>query len=318
MIIAPVVFFIFNRPKLTKISFEAIKQSRPEILFIVADGPRASNRDDEQNVHLSRAIVEDIDWPCKVYKNFSSTNLGCRWRINTGLDWVFQHVDSAIIIEDDCLPSGDFFNFCTTLLEHHKNSNFVGTITGSNFQDGFLRNSSSYYYSKHIHVWGWATWKKTWLLHDKNISFWPTWKLTDSWISLFTDNAERRYWEYIFDLMYENKIDTWDFAFICSNWFNGKVSAVSNFNLVTNIGFGPDGTHTRNPKSRLANRPFDNLSQIFHPTLEKIDLVADEYFFSITLEGRNLRFPRNIVWIPYRNSREFASKIKYILKKFFE
>lgn len=318
MTTAPVVFFIFNRPKLTKKSFEAIRKSKPEVLFIIADGARPSNNDDERNILLARAVVEDIDWPCKVYRNFSNTNLGCRWRINTGLDWVFQHVDRAIIIEDDCLPSNEFFNFCSTLLEHHKNSNLIGTISGSNFQDGLFRNNASYYYSKHIHVWGWATWKKTWLLHDKNIAFWPSWKLTDSWLGLFADSTERCFWESIFDLMYENKIDTWDYAFICSNWYKKKVSAVSNFNLVANIGFGPDGTHTRNPKSKLANKSIDRISEIVHPDFDKIDHAADKYFFDVVLQGRNLRFPRSLIWIPYRNFRMFASKLKNILKKFFE
>lgn len=314
---APIAFFIFNRPKLTKISFEAIRRSKPDKLFLISDGPRTTNSDDVVNIELARAIVNNIDWPCKVYKNYSDINLGCRNRINTGLDWVFEHVDRAIIIEDDCIPNNDFFVFCSTLLEHHKNSSFVGTISGSNFQRGNFRNNSSYYYSRHIHVWGWATWRRTWKLHDKNINFWPIWKQSQTWVALFTDNVERKFWESIFDLMYESKIDTWDYAFILSNWYHGKVSAVSNINLVSNIGFGPDGTHTRNSNSKLANMAVHGLTKVTHPTLEMVDRFADEFIFDIVLEGRNLRFPRNLVWIPYRNFRIFISEVKNFILKFF-
>src|SRR5690349_8110734 len=110
----PIALFIFNRPDLTRIALEAIAQVQPQKLLIVADAARS--QDEAQMCEQARANSLRVDWPCEVLTNFAETNLGCKERVASGLDWVFNEVDEAIIIEDDCLADPSFFTFAEQLL----------------------------------------------------------------------------------------------------------------------------------------------------------------------------------------------------------
>src|SRR5688572_9821738 len=96
---APVAFFIFKRPEQTARVFEAIRQSKPARLYLIADGP--GNPDETEICRKVRALVGQVDWDCEVKRNYAETNLGLRERLISGMDWVFQQEECAIILEDD-------------------------------------------------------------------------------------------------------------------------------------------------------------------------------------------------------------------------
>jgi hypothetical protein len=191
-----------------------------------------------------REIVEKIDWPCDVHRNYAEENLGLKRRVSSGLDWVFSQVDRAIVLEDDCLPHPDFFTFCGALLNRYENDERVSVITGNNFQDGRKRGNAAYYFSKYNHCWGWATWRRAWQHYSGDLPFWPEWKLTSDWRRKIPDRIEQRYWADIFERVSRNEIDSWAYPWTGSVWYHGGLTATPNVNLVTNIGFGPEGTHT--------------------------------------------------------------------------
>ena len=168
MLKTPVVFLIFRRPDLTARVFEAIRQAQPAKLLIVADGDR--NEEEAILCQQARAVTEQIDWDCEVLTNFSDTNLGCKRRVSSGLDWAFSQVEEAIILEDDCLPHPDFFHFCSELLTHYKDDTRIWNICGHNFQDAQWRGDGSYYFSRYADPWGWATWQRAWKHYDKDLS----------------------------------------------------------------------------------------------------------------------------------------------------
>lgn len=294
MILTPVAYIIFNRPRHTRTTFAAIREQQPARLFIIADGPRSDQHTDFERCQEVRQIVEQIDWPCEVQRNYSEQNLGCKQRVISGLNWVFELVDKAIIIEDDVLPHADFYGYCETMIERYKDDERVMLITGCNFQDGRRRGNASYYFSKYNHVWGWATWRRAWQRNDPILSFWPEWKSAAKWIRHSPDTIERRYWERIFDQMYLNEIDTWDYSWTASVWHHGGLTVTPNVNLVTNIGFGPDGTHT------VANEdqdgfPLHPLGPLTHPMNIKQDRKADRYVFDYVFGGREQRLRRRIL-----------------------
>jgi hypothetical protein len=105
----PIAFFVFNRPLVTSRVFSVIREVRPEQLLIIADGARADKPEEDEKCQEVKNIVSKVDWPCQVFTNYSPVNLGCRRRISSGLDWVFERVERAIILEDDCLPEYSFF-----------------------------------------------------------------------------------------------------------------------------------------------------------------------------------------------------------------
>ena len=193
-----VVLIIFNRPQLTAQVYERVRAFRPERLFVVADGPRADRQGERELCDATRAVVSSPDWPCELVTNYSSENMGCDQRVSSGLDWVFQHCDRAMVLEDDCVPSPEFFTFCAEMLEHYKDDLRIMHVSGDNFQDGQWRGDGSYYFSHYTHSWGWGTWSRAWRYYDGHLSLWPE-AYVDRWLhTTLDDQREAWYWEGVF------------------------------------------------------------------------------------------------------------------------
>ena len=130
--ISPVLFLIFKRAETTKKVFERIKEAKPPKLYIAADGPRRDRPEEVAKCVETRKIVENIDWPCEVYRLYREENLGCGKGVSSALDWFFDNEEQGIIIEDDILPNIDFFKYCDEMLELYKNDERIQLITGRN------------------------------------------------------------------------------------------------------------------------------------------------------------------------------------------
>ena len=166
MLETPVAFFVFNRPDVTARVLERIAEVQPKTLFVVADGPRPDHPHDKEKCQAVREIVSQINWPAQVFTNCSDENMGCGPRVSSGLSWIFDHVEEAIILEDDCLPSVGFFSYCEELLERYRHDTRVGIISGNNFVYPKIKTDYSYYFSRYPHIWGWATWRRSWEKYD--------------------------------------------------------------------------------------------------------------------------------------------------------
>lgn len=300
MIRTPIAYIVFNRPQHTMQTFAAIRAQRPSELFIIADGPRPNHPTDAERCKAVRAIVEQIDWPCEVHRNYADANLGLKRRVSSGLDWVFSQVERAIVLEDDCLPHPDFFRFCDELLERYADDERVAVITGNNFQDGQKRGNASYYFSKYNHCWGWATWRRAWQHYQGDLPFWPEWRSSEAWHRLTPDSVERRYWNKIFERIRAKQIDSWAYPWTASVWFKGGLTATPNVNLVSNIGFGSESTHTASADSPHAELPTESIQTITHPAIINQDREADLYVFDHSFGGRMIRFPYVVFYFPRR------------------
>lgn len=272
----PVAFIIFNRPDTTERVFAEITKAKPPKLLVVADGPRIDKPGEAEKCTAARAIIDKVDWPCEVLTNFSETNLGCKNRVATGLDWVFEQVPEAIILEDDCLPDASFFRFCEELLIKYRNDDRVGIISGDNFQFGKKCGDASYYFSIYPHIWGWASWRRVWQYYDKKIADWEELD-QDQWLKEKISNKwERPHWKEAFEGVCAEKIDTWDHQLTFTLWFKGKLTIIPNINLISNIGFGVEATHTKKI-NRYANIQASTiLFPLDHPNMISICEVADK------------------------------------------
>jgi hypothetical protein len=289
----PVAFFIYKRPDLTRDVFTAIAQAQPKVLLIIADGPKNSR--EAERCRATRAVVERVDWNCDVRQSVAMDNLGCRQRLSSGLEWVFSQADEAIILEDDCLPDPSFFRFCEALLDRYRYDDRVMEIAGSNWQLGRSRTEFSYYFSKHSHTWGWATWKRAWQQYDEKLALWPELKDTAQWACMWDDERQKAYWETILDGVYQRDIDTWDYQWQFAMWRNNGLSAVPNVNLVSNIGFGREATHTTRSRHPLAGLARHSLTDIRHSPSVSCHEEADRFLFEEFLwETSWKRFGRRV------------------------
>ena len=130
----PILLLIFNRPDNLKKVIKVLEKIRPTKLYISADGPRLNNTKDNELCKKSRDLFSKLNWKCKIRRNFFNKNLGCREAVSRGITWFFKKEKSGIILEDDCLPNLDFFNFCRTNLIRYNYHKKIGCITGNNFQ----------------------------------------------------------------------------------------------------------------------------------------------------------------------------------------
>lgn len=285
----PVAFLIFNRPDTTSQVFERIAAARPPKLLVVADGPRANRAHEAEQCARTRAVVEQVNWPCEVIRNYSDANLGCRRRVASGLDWVFQQVEEAIILEDDCVPHPTFFRFCEDLLERYRNDERVGMISGDNFQFGRHAADGSYYLSKYTHIWGWATWRRAWQHYDVTARYWPQF-LASGAFEQATFPGERATWRSALERVHAGQIDTWDYQWTLACWAQSMLCILPEVNMVTNIGFGADATHTQR------DSPYANLEAramswpLREPSLFAANVAADrataEGQFSVSVRQR--------------------------------
>ena len=256
----PVVFLVFNRPATTRRVFEAISQARPSRLLIVADGPRRTDEGEEERCRQVRDVVRAINWPCQLETNFADENLGCQERVISGLNWAFSRVDEAVILEDDCLPHPTFFRFCQELLERYRNDSRVAMISGDSFVEKAGRSHSSYYFSRMAHIWGWATWRSAWQRYDRRLEQWPRVKDSGMLDEIMDHPRIVRHWTRIFDQMYTGTgPNTWDYQWTYTLLINNALSIVPRVNLVENIGFSIEGTHTSagDPAYVLPARPME-------------------------------------------------------------
>lgn len=305
-----VLFLVFNRPDTTRQVFEAIRQAKPPRLYVAADGPRTSREGESERVAQVRKIATEVDWPCEVNTLFREKNIGCKRAVSGGISWFFEHEEQGIILEDDCLPNHDFFSFCEELLNRYKSDDRVWVVTGNNFQNGMPRGDASYYFSRYNHVWGWASWRRAWMKADMEIKFWPAWKVSHQWQLFWGDATTRRYWESIFNRMHRAELDAWGYQWTASVWYHGGLTATPNVNLVRNIGFGMDATHTTSADSPLARMTTNTLAKITHPNVVQRSIDADRYVFDHVFGGLRLRFP----YVLYSFPRRVVGKIFRIIR----
>jgi hypothetical protein len=291
----PVVFLIFNRPDLTQQVFNSIRDAQPQTLFVIADGPRHDQ--DAPLCIQAREILKQIDWDCNLIVNFAETNLGCRDRVSSGLNWVFSQVEAAIILEDDCLPDSSFFDFCQVMLDTYRDDTRVMHISGAHFGDPSLKIPDSYYFSKYPYCWGWATWRRAWQYYDVDMQSWATFRDRDLISAIALDDVEAELWTDTFDVMADPQqrqkvgtaTDTWDYQWMFACFSQSGLSVVPMVNLVTNLGYRSDATHTVNVDTALANCPTGELTSISHPPFVVRNSCMDAYSFDFRFGGKVIR-----------------------------
>lgn len=276
----PVLLVAWRRPHTIRQVIDAIRPIAPTRMFIACDGADPSHPGEQERVMETRAVLERaIDWPCTVERRFADVHQGCRLGVSRAITWFFERVEEGIILEDDCVPHPDFFTYCASLLARYRNDDRVWCISGDNFQDGHWRGDGSYYFSRYPHCWGWASWRRCWTYFDSDLQRWPALRSSGLLESMFEDPIERGYWSAIWQRLYAEGVpDSWAYRWTFTCLLHGGLTALPNRNLVENIGFGADATHTTAASARSPAAA--GLSPITHPSFLLRDAAADRYTFA--------------------------------------
>ncbi|MCT0218412.1 glycosyltransferase family 2 protein [Synechococcus sp. CS-1329] len=275
----PVLLLAFRRPDTTRPVLEALRQLRPSQLFVACDGPRATVADDQAACAATRALIDAaIDWPCRVERLYRHHNRGCRRGVSEAIDWFFDQVPEGIVLEDDVVPTADFFRYCALLLERYRHDGRIGAISGNNFQRARPRDGSSYYFSLYNHVWGWASWRRAWRSYDAELASWPSFR-DQGWLEQIGGRRFSRYWSGCIERVWQGECDTWDYIWTYSCWRQGLLTCLPAVNLVENVGFGhAHATHTRHgPSPHRGTAALE--TELVHPAQLLRDRAADDFTF---------------------------------------
>jgi hypothetical protein len=281
-----VLFIIFNRPELTRRVFAAIRKAKPRRLYVAADGPRSNVPGEKYRCEEAKRIATAIDWDCEVHTLFRKENLGCGKGPCTAITWFFEHETEGIILEDDCLPSPSFFKFCAELLERYRYDTRVMEIGGNNFEEPHLRNMEySFRFSHQTYIWGWATWRRAWKLHDYHMIHYEEINKKRYLDSSYNTIYERDLYQYIFEKMHKgnNRISSrtiWDYQWQFACKIHSGLTIVPNNNLVINLGFGAHATNTLNSTSIGHDLVLEEMEfPLRYPEFMMVDKIRDSQVF---------------------------------------
>jgi hypothetical protein len=309
----PILLLAWKRPKAIKEVIDALRCHSPSNLYIACDGPNPSRTDEAELVFETRRVIDDhIDWPCSISKRYSDSNQGCKKGVSTAISWFFENCEQGIILEDDCVPHEYFLPYCQALLNNYKEDSRIWCISGSNFQEGRWRGDGSYYFSRYNHCWGWASWRRCWQHYDPEMRCWPQLRDSGYVSSLFDTKAETLYWTNIWDrLVAEGQPDTWDYQWTFTCLINSGLTILPNGNLVRNIGFGADATHTKGEQhfAKTWNAP----PELVHPSFVLRDKDADAYTFDNAYNWARAR-RKSITSLPSKVARRIISLTPRIMQ----
>ncbi len=274
----PILVIAFNRPDHLRTLLSRLRGIRPTDLYVAIDGPRDHVPGEIDRVRECRGLLETIDWECEPHTLIRETNLGCGTGVSTAITWFFEHVEQGVILEDDIIPTHSFFPFCETLLRRYRDDERVFAISGCNFvpPEGLTHPDAPYRFSQVPHIWGWATWRRSWEQHHLDIAGWqkdlPPAAL---WQRAGRSVSGAVYWASTFELLARKKVDTWDGQLVLASMMANQWTATSNVNLIENIGFGESATHTREDRNEL--QPKGSLTFPLPQVPVEIDESADSW-----------------------------------------
>jgi hypothetical protein len=278
----PILFLVFNRLDTAKLVFEKIREVKPKQLFIGSDGAREGVDGEKEKVELVRKyILDNIDWACEVKTLFRDKNLGCGYAPPQAITWFFEQVEYGIILEDDCVPHIYFFTFCALLLDKYKDNSEIYAITGCNFQDK-KHGNASYYFACYFHVWGWATWKRAWQKSDIDLTEYEYFIASKHIKQLALNTEQEQFWIATLARLLQNR-DTWDYQWMYSIYKNNGLVIAPNVNLVRNIGWGTEATHTFDKLNHLSNRKTESILKLVHPDKVYRNKEADNFYFDTAM-----------------------------------
>ena len=303
----PVLLCNFNRPEFTAALVNSLRTVKPQSLYISIDGPRAHVEADKVNCSAVLDVLQKgIDWPCKIEWLINDSNKGCQVAVSSAIDWFFSRVEEGIILEDDTLPSPDFFRYAQSMLEKYRNNQSVMHISGNNFQFGRIRGDGAFYASRFAHSWGWATWRRAWSHYDITMS-----GFLEEWDQIAADCSlpvERRDWWKRALSHTKAQNSTWDFQWHYAVMKNGGVCLIPNRNLVVNIGVGTAATHMKVEDVASSIR-LSRLRSLYPPSTLEVCNEADQFDFDHSVTNNpvgKMSFYENVIAWRFELSQRYA------------
>ena len=276
----PILLITFNRPDHTRRVLEAILAAEPQELYVFQDGAREGNDNDMLKCADVRLVVSELTQDTNVILQtcYSDKNLGCGAGPMTGINWFFGQVEKGIVMEDDCLPHPDFFCYCEELLERYKNDERIRFINATLY-DNRWQCENSYDFSRYMVTGAWAGWRRTWQGFDLDLKTLDAKAFRRHVLELTDNRGEANWWYSIVKEIQqdESKKSYWDFQMQIHLFRNSALTIHPKVNLISNIGFDGEGTHTLSNIDNRGGRAVYPIMPLTHPVIQVVDKKRDAF-----------------------------------------
>ena len=277
----PILLIIFARKDTALRVIDAIAKVKPRKLYISQDGPR-NPKEEEEVLRVRNSVLSKINWDCKLTVWTHKKNLGLKKHIPEAFDKFFRNEEYGIYLEDDTLPSTDFFYFQKELLEKYKDDTRIFSINGTNFYPDKINSKKSYYFSKIGDIWGFGLWKRSWRLYDMDLKSFDTISIAKNYNSYFFNRRYKYYLETFWKAIIDKRLSSWAMQLVYAAVKNDMLFITPAVNLVNNIGMTKAAS---NPSLQFYNKKFGDPFPLRHPDEVTYDSSHDLTYFRHMLKG---------------------------------
>jgi len=277
----PVLFITFARPEYARQSFDAIKKARPLNLYFYSNKARMNHPDEIMRNNTVRDLINEIDWHCNLKIFFRDEYVDVFTSVRSAIDWIFQNEEQAIILEEDCVASVSFFNYCDLLLLKYEQDLRIWIISGDNFVENQNFNNYSFFFTRNPHTHGWCSWRSRWTSLENDLNTLPRLIEGNYFKQLYSNKCEREFMLALYISLYkmENKPISWDYLLLYTMLLNGGIGIAPSKNLVSNIGIVGANNNRKGKHNLLPvfNGDIYNLDTI--PNITIVDQKYDAWLF---------------------------------------
>jgi hypothetical protein len=253
-----------------------IEQGSPAI-YVNLDGPATSIEIVETN--QCRKVLLDFKrrYPTRIRERVWEQNLGAAHSVLAAVTWAFETEDFLIVLEDDCLPSKNFFKFIDQGKQFFVENRKCLFICGTQFAPTDVTHSK-WALSSYPLIWGWATSKEKWkTLLDLLVQYEHSLRFSGE-----GSLSEKSFWHSGAKRSYQGFVDAWDLPLVHAMRKVGARALLPGENLVTNIGNDGVATHTKEDSQWLNLVTGELNMKETEPTIElELDYWLRKNFYRI-------------------------------------
>jgi GT2 family glycosyltransferase len=240
--LAPIALFVYNRPKHTRQTVEALllnHQSKESDLYIFSDAPKNE---------AARDAVEEVRVYIKQISGFNNVNIverdvnrGLANSVINGVTKLCDEFDSVIVLEDDLVVSPNFLEFMNSGLAKYEFDEKVMQIAGYMFPVE-IETSDDALFMPLTSSWGWATWKRAWTHFDADAKGYELLVNNSQLRRSFNINGKYPYFKML-ESQKSNKVDSWAIRWYLSVFLVNGLVLYPRKSLVQNLGFDGSGVN---------------------------------------------------------------------------
>lgn len=287
MVNTPVLFITFARPEYARKSWDAIRAARPKNLYFYSNKGRKEKEGELEKNEEIRSYVNEIDWDCNLHTWFRDETVDVYKSLRGAISWLFENEEQGIVLEEDCVASLAFFDYCEQLLSKYREDQRIWIISGDNYIN-YAPDNFDYLFSGHFQIYGWASWRDRWNKTNWNLQNVEQFPFSKEYKQYWGNNEILNYRKQriIKKIDFLRKTKCWDEIFYISMEQQKALSVFPKCHLVTNIGI--TGSHHKKVQKKIWNieSKFFGVKYVLNkePQIIERNTIYDDLFFDSVLK----------------------------------